>query len=79
MTVSQNVIYVMQTRRKKATAYYIREDHEQGQKGEVMNESTPPSVMATAVTEEIQGIDDLRYVTDSHVYLLCEIKLIFYG
>lgn len=44
-----------------------------------MNERTPPSVMATAVTEEIQGSDDRRYVTDSHVYFPCEIKLIFYG
>ena len=79
VAVSQNVIYVMQTRRKKATAYFIREDHEQGQKGEVMNERTPPSVMATAVTEEIQGSDDRRYVTDSHVCFPCEIKLIFYS
>jgi len=35
--------------------------------------------MATAVTQEMQESDDRRYVTDSHVYLTCEIKLIFYA
>lgn len=71
MTVSQNVIYVMQKRGKNIYKQIYKRRSQSAGLERVERRSLEGayalSTMATAVTAEIQGTDDRRYVTDKHV------------